>query len=37
MTLMAWTFMFAAWGVIIGCTVYCFAKLLSSTRGLGDE
>lgn len=37
MTAGAWLFMFLAWGVIIGCTVYCFSELLSSTRGLGDE
>ena len=37
MTTWAWMFMFFAWAVIIGCTVYCFVKLLSSSRGLGDD
>ncbi len=37
MTTWAWGFMFGAWAVIIGCMVYCFAKLLSSPRGLGDD
>lgn len=37
MTTWAWVFMFGAWGVIIGCMTYCFARLLFSRRGLGDE
>jgi|GEM_PF-1646173 len=37
MTSWAWTFLLIAWAVIIGCMVYCFTKLVSSPRGLGDE
>ena len=32
MTLMAWIFMLSAWSIIIGCTVYCFWKLMSSKQ-----
>jgi len=37
MTQSAWTFMFIAWAVIIGCTLYCFTKLLTSPNALGDN
>jgi hypothetical protein len=38
MTQMAWTFLLVSWTVIIGCTLYCFTKLMSSTRRLdGDD
>ena len=30
MTQMAWLFMMLAWVVIIGCTLYCFVKLLNA-------
>jgi hypothetical protein len=30
----AWFFMLAVWAVIIGLTVFCFAKLLTSKRRL---
>jgi len=30
MTTMAWIFMLSAWSLIIGCTLYCFAKLMFS-------
>jgi hypothetical protein len=30
MTLLAWIFMLGAWFLIIGCTVYCFGKLMTS-------
>jgi heme/copper-type cytochrome/quinol oxidase subunit 2 len=34
MTASAWAFMLIIWGLIIGATVYCFWKLLSSQRRL---
>jgi hypothetical protein len=37
MTTSAWIFMLAVWAMIIGCTVYCFAKLLGSERRLDSE
>lgn len=37
MTQLAWVFMGAAWSIIIGCTLYCFIKLVTSDRGLGDD
>ena len=36
MTQMAWLFMSLAWTVIIGCTLYCFVKLLSA-KGPSDS
>jgi hypothetical protein len=34
----AWGFMLVVWALIIGSTVYCFKKLLTSQRRLdGDE
>lgn len=30
MTVKAWTFMGLAWSIIVGCTLFCFVKLLSS-------
>lgn len=30
MTPLAWTFMLSTWGLVIGCTVFCFWKLMSS-------
>jgi hypothetical protein len=38
MTAPAWGFMLFVWAIIIGSTVYCFGKLLTSQRKLdGDE
>jgi hypothetical protein len=37
MTTSAWVFMLAVWAVIIGNTVYCFWKLLSSERRLDSH
>ena len=34
MTTEAWVFMLAVWAIIIGNTVYCFWKLLTSERRL---
>ncbi len=36
MTQMAWTFMGIAWSIIIGCTLYCFVKLLWSEQKQDD-
>ena len=36
MTRSAWIFMLSAWTVIIVSTAYCFIKLLTSNRQLGD-
>lgn len=33
----AWIFMLASWAVITVMTVFCFYKLLTSKRKLGDE
>jgi hypothetical protein len=33
----AWVFMLAAWALILGMTGYCFYKLLSSDRQLGEH
>jgi hypothetical protein len=37
MSTTAWIFMLAAWSVIAGFTVYCFSKLLTSKRQLGEH
>lgn len=37
MTPLAWTFMLATWGLILGCTVYCFWKLMSSKSLESDD
>lgn len=37
MTQMAWVFLLISWTVIIGCTLYCFVKLMSSNRTLKDD
>jgi len=37
MTGSAWVFMLSVWAIVIGCTVYCFKKLLSSERRLDDD
>lgn len=37
MTQMAWVFLLISWSVIIGCTLYCFVKLMSSNRTLQDD
>jgi hypothetical protein len=37
MTLQAWIFMLIVWAVIGGCTVYCFARLLTSQRRLNAD
>ena len=34
MTGEAWVFMIGVWAIIIGATVYCFWKLLTSERRL---
>jgi hypothetical protein len=33
----AWGFMLAIWALIIGSTVYCFWKLLTSQRQLDND
>jgi len=35
MTVSAWIFMLSTWGVTLGCTLYCFKKLLTSDKALG--
>ena len=30
MTILAWIFMLSAWTLIVGCTVHCYWKLMSS-------
>ena len=37
MTTSAWVFMISVWSIIIGSTLYCFMKLLSSDRQLDTE
>lgn len=37
MTTSAWVFMLGVWAIVIGCTFYCFRKLLGSTRRLDDD
>src|SRR5436305_7114185 len=37
MTPLAWIFMLSAWTIIIGCTVYCFAKLMGSKNLESDD
>lgn len=37
MTPSAWGFMLAVWALVIGSTVYCFRKLLTSKRRLDDD
>jgi hypothetical protein len=37
MTQEAWIFMGTVWAIIIGGTVYCFARLLTSHRALDGE
>ena len=37
MTILAWIFMLGSWSLIIGCTVYCFWKLVSSKPLERDE
>jgi hypothetical protein len=37
MTQMAWVFLLVSWTTIIGCTLYCFVKLMSSNRRLDDD
>ena len=37
MTQMAWTFMGLAWSIIIGCTLYCFVKLVSADPPRSDD
>ncbi len=36
MTVQAWIMMLGACGVITGCTLYCFWKLLTSERDLSE-
>ena len=33
----AWFMMLLAWGVIAGCTFYCFYKLMISERDLSSD
>ncbi len=37
MTTSAWVLMLSVWTIIIGSTLYCFAKLLSSNQQLDSE
>lgn len=37
MTPLAWIFMLSVWTLIIGCTCYCFWKLMSSKSLESDE
>lgn len=37
MTREAWIFMGVSWGVIAAMTAFCFFKLLTSQRRLGDD
>jgi heme/copper-type cytochrome/quinol oxidase subunit 2 len=37
MTTSAWWFMIIVWGVVIVNTLYCFWKLLNSSRGIDDS
>ncbi len=37
MTTSAWVFMLCTWGVTLGCTLYCFKKLLTSDKALGGD
>lgn len=37
MTSIAWVFMLSTWSVVIGCTVYCFWKLLTSKSLKSDD
>lgn len=37
MTASAWIFMLSTWGVTLGCTLYCFKKLLTSEKALGGD
>ena len=37
MTILAWIFMIGVWSLIIGCTVYCFWKLMSSKHLETDD
>lgn len=30
MTPLAWLFMLTAWAMILGCTLYCFIKLMTA-------
>ena len=32
MTILAWVFMLGSWSVILGCTIYCFAKLMTAKK-----
>jgi len=33
----AWIFMVSVWTIVIGNTLYCFRKLLTSTRRLDGD
>ena len=37
MTPLAWIFMLGTWSLVIGCTLYCFWKLMSSKSLSSDE
>ena len=37
MTALAWIMMLGTWGVVAGCTGYCFYRLMTSQRTLGDD
>ncbi len=37
MTTIAWVFMLLAWSIIIGCTLYCFVKLLTANTHVASE
>lgn len=37
MTESAWIFLIGVWGMILTMTIYCFSKLLTSKRKLGED
>jgi hypothetical protein len=37
MSPLAWVFMLSTWSFIIGCTIYCFWKLMFSKHLESDE
>ena len=37
MTILAWIFMLTAWSIILGCTGYCFWKLMFSKHLESDD
>lgn len=37
MTPLAWLFMLSSWALILGCTCYCFFKLMTAKHLESDE